>query len=126
MLSPELRQQYFSPSEAESAIRKVIDTHMENGPPRVFNAYTGRLCDREAQIHSFKTSAEYKKLLSSTMMQEDLRIKRIRDVVSTYFRFVMLSHKWEDKEPLLADIQDKIVYELDPAGGIAKLQSFCE
>src|SRR6267154_6896299 len=107
-LSPELRQQYLSPYEAERAIRKVIDTHMENAPPRVFNAYTGRLCDQEGQIDTFKTSAEYKELLSSTMMHEDLRMQRIQDVVSTYVGFVMLSHKWADKEPLLTDIQDKV------------------
>ena len=54
---------------------------------------------------------------------------RIQGVVLTYFRFVMLSRKWEDKEPLLADIQNKVVYELDPVGGIpdiAKVQSFCK
>ncbi|KIK44830.1 hypothetical protein CY34DRAFT_79081, partial [Suillus luteus UH-Slu-Lm8-n1] len=38
----------------------------------------------------------------------------------------MLSHRWGDKEPLLHDIQDKVVYELDPVDSITKLQSFCE
>ncbi|KAG1878612.1 hypothetical protein C8R48DRAFT_768170 [Suillus tomentosus] len=38
----------------------------------------------------------------------------------------MLSHRWEGKEPLLQDIQDKVIYKLDPVGGIKKLQSFCE
>src|SRR6267154_2461687 len=63
------------------------------------------------------------------MVREDRQMKRIQDVVSTYFGVVMLSHKWEDKEPLLVDIQDKAVYELDPVDGIAniaKLQSFCK
>jgi len=50
----------------------------------------------------------------------------IHDVVATYFRCVMLSHRWEGKEPLLSDIQDKVVYELDPVGGIVKVQSFCK
>ncbi|KAG1786336.1 uncharacterized protein HD556DRAFT_1449839 [Suillus plorans] len=48
-----------------------------------------------------------------------------QDVVSTYFRYVMLSHRWEVTEPSLHDIQNKVVYDLDPIGGIAKLQSFC-
>jgi hypothetical protein len=38
----------------------------------------------------------------------------------------MLSHRWEEKEPLLHDIQDKVVYKLKPVAGIVKLQSFCE
>ncbi|KAG2751066.1 HET-domain-containing protein, partial [Suillus brevipes Sb2] len=50
----------------------------------------------------------------------------IKDVVAMYFRWVMLSHRWGDKEPLLHDIQDKVVYELDPVDSITKLQSFCE
>jgi hypothetical protein len=55
----------------------------------------------------------------------DLQMERIQDVVATYFRYVMLSHRWERKEPLLRDIQGKVVYDLDPVGGIPKLQSFC-
>src|SRR6267154_1098734 len=117
----------FSPSEAESAIRQVIYAHMDNAPPRVFDACTGRLCDQEAHINTFKTSAEYKELLLSTMVHEDLRMERIQGAVLMYFRFVMLSHRWEAKEPLLVDIQDKDVYDLDPAAtGIAKLQSLCK
>jgi hypothetical protein len=38
----------------------------------------------------------------------------------------MLSHRWEENELLLQDIQDKVVYELNPVGGIVKVQSFCE
>ncbi|KAG2337663.1 hypothetical protein BDR05DRAFT_969966 [Suillus weaverae] len=53
-------------------------------------------------------------------------MKRVEEVVMTYFQYVMLSHRWEGKEPLLQDIQGKIVYELDPVGGITKLQSFCK
>ena len=38
----------------------------------------------------------------------------------------MLSHRWEGKEPLLHEIQDKKVHELNPVDGIVKLQSFCK
>ncbi|KAG1815454.1 hypothetical protein EV424DRAFT_1557145 [Suillus variegatus] len=44
----------------------------------------------------------------------------------TYFQYAMLSHRWEEKEPLLQDIQGKVVYELDLVGGIMKLQSLCK
>jgi hypothetical protein len=64
---------------------------------------------------------EYKKLLSG--MTKDTNI---REVVVVFFRYVMLSHRWEGKEPLLHDVQDRSVYKLDAVEGTAKLQSFCK
>ncbi|KAG0695824.1 hypothetical protein DFH29DRAFT_1072363 [Suillus ampliporus] len=121
----EMRQKYVSPSEADSAIRKVTYAQLDDAPLRLLDTHTGRLCDREAQINAFKSSMEYKELLSSTLKSAKLRMNHIQDVVMTYFRCVMLSHRWEGKELLLQDIQDQVVYELNPVGGIAKLQSFC-
>jgi len=126
ILSSDLRQQYVTPSEVEDTILTAIRTHMENTPHRLLNTATGRLCNREAQINAFKASTEYKKLLASMVKRADLRMEPIHDVVATYFRCVMLSHRWEGKEPSLRDIHGKAVYELDPVGGIAKVQSFCE
>jgi hypothetical protein len=122
----DLRQQYVGPSEAEGAIEASIKAQLDNAPHRLLNTSTGRLCNREAQINAFKLSAEYKELLSSTMKHADLQMERIQDVVAMYFRYVMLSHRWEGTESLLHDIQGKVVYDLDPVGGITKLQSFCE
>ncbi|KAG0692620.1 hypothetical protein DFH29DRAFT_882222 [Suillus ampliporus] len=45
--------------------------------------------------------------------------------VTKYFSWVMLSHRWESKEPLLHHIQGKFVYDLDPVGTMVKLQTFC-
>ncbi|KAG2339395.1 hypothetical protein BDR05DRAFT_967930, partial [Suillus weaverae] len=123
-----LRQQYLRPSEVERAIRQVIDAQIDNAPLRVLDTTTGLLCDREAQISAFKTSIEYKKLLSSTITHPDLHMKYIEEVVMTYLQYAMLSHRWEGKEPLLQDIQGKGVYdsELDPVVGMMKLRSFCK
>ncbi|OAX37756.1 hypothetical protein K503DRAFT_783398 [Rhizopogon vinicolor AM-OR11-026] len=123
-----LRQQYSNLSETASAILAVISAHFENAPQRLINTSTGFLCNREEQKNAFKESAEYKQLLSSTMKNTDShsRKERIEKVVFAYFRYVMLSHKWEEKEPLLRDIQDKNVYESNLVVGIAKLQSFCK
>ncbi|KAG2361233.1 hypothetical protein BDR07DRAFT_1610267 [Suillus spraguei] len=121
-----LRQQYISPSETEGIIQETIKAQLDDAPHRLINTSTGRLCSREVQISAFKMTAGYKELLSSTMKYADLRTERIKDVVAMYFRYVMLSHRWEGKEPLLHDIQGKVVYDLDPVGGIAKLQSFCK
>jgi tetratricopeptide (TPR) repeat protein len=122
----QLRQQYLSPSEAARDIRKVIDTRVENAPFRVLDTTTGLLCDREAQIRAFKECVEYKKLVSWIITHPDFREERIKETVATYFRYATLSHRWERKEPLLQDIQDKVLYELKSVGGMAKLQSFCK
>jgi tetratricopeptide (TPR) repeat protein len=121
-----LRKEYLSLSEAEGAVRKAIGIQLDTAPLRLFNTTTGLLCDREVQISTFRTSTEYKELLSLIMKHADLRNERITEVVATYFRCVMLSHRWEGKEPLLQDVQDKIVYKMNSLGGIVKLQKFCE
>jgi len=97
---------------------------MEHAPLRIIDTTTGLLCDREEQIIAFKTSTEYQELLLSIMQHADSRMERITEVVARYFQFAMLSHRWEEKEPLLQDIQRQVVYELNPVGGIVKLQSF--
>ncbi|KAG2363718.1 hypothetical protein BDR07DRAFT_1403379, partial [Suillus spraguei] len=124
--SSNLRQQYINPSEAEVAIQETIKAQLNDVPHRLLDTFTGRLCDREVQISAFRKSTEYKELLSSLLVHIDLRKERIKDVVATYFRCVTLSHRWEGKEPLLHDIKDKVVDELEAVGGITKLQSFCK
>ncbi|KAG0699819.1 hypothetical protein DFH29DRAFT_1081064 [Suillus ampliporus] len=101
-----LREQYFSPFDAERAIRKVIDVQLNTAPLRLLNTTTGLLCNREAQISAFQMSTEYKELLLSIMKHPHLRMERT--------------------EPLLHDTKDEVVYELKAAGGLAKLQSFCK
>ncbi|KAG2147810.1 uncharacterized protein EDB93DRAFT_1250323 [Suillus bovinus] len=122
----DLRQQYVSPSEVEDAIQNAVSIELSNAPLRLLNTYTGLLCDRTTQINSFKTSPEYKELLSFTTKHSDLQMERIEEVVMMYFRCVLLSHRWDETEALLENIQDKDVRELEGFGGIAKLQSFCK
>jgi tetratricopeptide (TPR) repeat protein len=122
-----LRELYVSPSEVEGDIRKSVDIQLDKSPLRLLNTTTGLLCDRDAQISAFKSSTEYNEfLLALTTKHPDIRLDRITDVVAVYFRRVMLSHRWGEKEPLLHEISDKVVYELEAAGGLVKLQSFCE
>ncbi|KAG2128626.1 uncharacterized protein EDB93DRAFT_168427 [Suillus bovinus] len=123
-----LCQQYLKPSEVEGVIQRVIDAQFNNAPLRVLDTTTGLLCDRETQISAFKTSTEYKEIVSSTITHGDLHMKHIEEVVKRYFQYAMLSHRWEGKEPLLQDIQGKGAYdsELDHIGGMTKLRSFCK
>ncbi|KAG0703279.1 hypothetical protein DFH29DRAFT_989450 [Suillus ampliporus] len=121
-----LRRQYVNQSEAEDAIQKAIHAQLESAPLRLLNASTGRLCNREAQITAFMESTEYKEILYSSMTHAPLQTEPITEAVAKYFGWVMLSHRWERKELLLHDIQDKDVYSLDPVGTVLKLQKFCE
>ncbi|KAG1788345.1 uncharacterized protein HD556DRAFT_1538722 [Suillus plorans] len=121
-----LREQYVSPSKADSMIQKVINDQLDTAPLRLLDTTTGLLCDRETQISAFKTTTEYKQLFLSIMKHADLSREIIADVVAKYFGCVMLSHRWEGKEPLLQDIKDKVVYQLEATGGLRKLQLFCK
>ncbi|KAG1794120.1 uncharacterized protein HD556DRAFT_1443076 [Suillus plorans] len=78
-----------SPSEAEGAIRKVINAQLDPAPLRLLDITTGILCDREAQINAFKMTTEYKQLRLSIMKHADLPMGRITDTVATYFRYVI-------------------------------------
>jgi hypothetical protein len=103
-LFPELRQKYVSPSEVDNTTRQVIQAQLENAPLRLLDTSTGYLCDREAQISAFMKSTEYKEILSSSMTHAPLQMGPIEEAVAKYFSWVMLSHTWESKEPLLHDI----------------------
>jgi hypothetical protein len=124
--SADLRQQYVSPSEVEDAIQRAVWIELEYAPFRLLNTSTGLLRDRMAQINDFKMSPEYIELILFSTKDSNLRTERIKDVVATYFRCVLLSHRWEEMEALLHDIQGKAVYELNGLAGITKLQSFCK
>ncbi|KAG2356068.1 hypothetical protein BDR07DRAFT_1424355, partial [Suillus spraguei] len=122
----DLSRQYVRPSQVEDAIQRAVWTELEYSPLRLLNTSTGLLCDRAAQISTFKTSAEYKELLSSVTKHSDLRNgahqRRGGDVLPLRPAITQVGRK----EVLLHDIQDKVVYELNGLGGIAKLQSFCK
>lgn len=118
--------QEFLRSEAVDAIQRAIHTHLENAPLRLLNITTGRVCDREAQIHAFMESTEYKELLYSWMTHARIQTGPIQNAVAKYFSWVMLSHRWEIKELQLHDIKDKVIYDLDAVGATVKLQMFCK
>ncbi|KAG0708301.1 WD40-repeat-containing domain protein [Suillus ampliporus] len=105
----QLRQQHVNPSEVEDVIQRAIHAQLENAPLRLLNTFTGRLCDRRAQINAFMESTEYNELLSSSVTHAPLQTELIEGI-----------------EPLLHDMQDKVVYEVKAVGSMGKLQSFCQ
>jgi hypothetical protein len=85
---------------------------------------TGRLCNRGKQASPFEFLPIFNELVSSMTTRTDyVRIKR---EVRQYFRYVMLSHKWEDNEPLYQEVIHMTVYDLDKSPTHDKLQMFCK
>jgi hypothetical protein len=85
---------------------------------------TGRLCNRGEQASAFESLPIFSELVSSMTRRTDyVRIKR---EVRHYFRYVMLSHKWEDNEPLFQQVVHMTVYDLDKSPTHDKLRMFCK
>ena len=116
-----------SGSQSKYLIGNIVMDVLKIFPPRLLDIWTGKLRDRDSQIAQFEKSGEYNELLSSaSAMDAPAQITRIREVVSTYFQYVTLSHRWGKLEPLLRDIDGRVIYNLDPTDGISKLQFFCQ
>ena len=116
----------FTGSPTEQFIEELVSEMLKAYPPHLLDTYSGMLCDRLSQAHHFKSSEEYKQLVSAVSSSDaHLPVGSIRMVVSTYFQYVTLSHRWGNFEPLLRDIEGKVVYDLDSPDGLSKLQSFC-
>ena len=85
---------------------------------------TGRLCNKAEQASAFESLPIFNELVSSMTTRIDyVRIKR---EVRQFFRYVMLSHKWEENEPLFQDVMDIVVYDLDKSPTHDKLKMFCK
>ncbi|KAI5997132.1 hypothetical protein EDD15DRAFT_394674 [Pisolithus albus] len=105
-----------------SDVRVIMDIFSEivaNIPPRLLHTPTGTLCGRDAQLSHFLNSPEFAELCSLKSPSQ------IREKLSFFFRFTMLSHRWGVGEPLLRDIEGKGIYDLEGAEGLSKLQQFC-
>ena len=112
--------------QTKQLIGEVVFEVLKGFPPRLLDTHTGLLCGRDSQISHFEKSQEYNKLLSSASAPGALpETSHIHSIVSTYFRYVTLSHRWGKFEPLLRDIEGKVVYDMDPRDGLSKLQEFC-
>jgi len=115
-----------SGSRFKYLIKETVFDILKGFPPRLLDTRTGMLCDRDSQVAQFEKSGECNQLLSSASATDaPAQAADIRAVVSTYFRYVTLSHRWGKLEPLLHNIDGRVIYDLDPTNGILKLQSFC-
>ena len=112
--------------EIEQVILAFVFELLKAHPPRLLDTYSGMLCNRDQQFGFFKSSEEYKQLVLSTSALATSSVSNlVRTVVSTYFQYVTLSHRWGNSEPLLRDIEGRVLYDLGSSHGLSKLQSFC-
>ncbi|KAG6372488.1 hypothetical protein JVT61DRAFT_7591 [Boletus reticuloceps] len=124
---PDVQQQgdrYISPSSTRALIRQVVQRTLHRSPRVLIDTATGRLHERAEQASAFEALPIFYELVSTTTTRIDyVRIKR---EVRQYFRYVMLSHKWEDNEPLFRQVAHIAVYDLETSPTHDKLQTFCK
>ena len=73
----------------------------------------------------FKSGIPFKKIVSETAMTK-IDPAQIRQSVAKYFKWIMFSHTWEGREPMLKDVNlVHSVWELDESPLNEKLRQFC-
>ncbi|KAF8554511.1 TPR-like protein [Imleria badia] len=115
---------YISTSSTRAEIRKHVQRITKQSPRVLINTATGRLHDRAEREYAFEALPIFNELISSMTMS--INYGRIKDEVRRYFRYVMLSHKWEKSEPLFEQVTGITVYGLDESPTHDKLKRFCE
>ena len=120
----ERRDHYITPSSTRAVIRKAVQRTIGNSPRVLINTTTGRLQNKAEQAATFMSLPVVNELVSSMTTRIDRG--RIKREVRQFFRYVMLSHKWEENEPLFQQVVHIAVYDLDQSPTHDKLQMFCE
>ena len=105
-------------------IRKTVQRTIRHSPLVLINTTTGRLYDKTEQASAFMSLPIVNELVSSMTTHMDRG--RIKREIRHFFRYVMLSHRWEDKEPLIPQVRYMVVYNLDKSPTHHKLQMFCK
>ncbi|KAI6024607.1 hypothetical protein BKA83DRAFT_424790 [Pisolithus microcarpus] len=112
--------------DVKQVIRNVAFETLKTMPTRLLHTHTGILCNRDAQVSHFLDSAQCKQLESQcATCSLDQQMELIRAIISKYFEYVTLSHRWGEGEPLLRDIEGHTIYGMSIKGGFGKLQAFC-
>ena len=120
----ELRKKYISPFQSETTIEKTVREVFKTCPLVLIDVKSGRLCDGSAGMRIFKSTSQFKELMSSTT--EMLDNTRIQRVVEEYFQYVMFSHVWAGEEPSFQDVNsDTSVWNLPSSPQNDKLKNFC-
>ena len=122
--STERCDDYVSPSSTQATIRRTIQRTIQYSPSVLINTRSGRLHGKGDQASAFEALPIFNELVSS--MTRRIDIVRIKHEVREYFRYAMLSHKWERHEPLFQQVVQMAVYDLEKSPTHDKLQQFCK
>ncbi|KAI9567529.1 hypothetical protein HD554DRAFT_973015 [Boletus coccyginus] len=117
----ELRNQYV---DVTATIQEVVEETIRDMPRVLIDTTTGRLYDKTHQAAAFQELPVYNELRSS--MTTRLDHARIEIEVKEFYRYVMLSHKWQPHEPTFQMVENISVYGLPESPGNIKVQRFCE
>ena len=93
--------------------------------PRVLiDTITGHLYDKKGQAEVFEALPIYYELVSS--MTTELDHSRIWIAVKRFYRYVMLSHRWQPNEPTFQLMENTSIYGLPASPANSKQQNFCK
>ena len=119
----ELRRQYV---DATATIRQVVEQIICHMPRVLIDTVTGRLYDKNQQAAAFEELPIYDELRSSMTTRAQLDRARIRKEVKKFYRYVMLSHRWQPNEPTFQMVENISIYGLPSSSANNKVQRFCE
>ena len=120
----EHRDQYVDPSSTRNMIRGTVQRTIRHSPRVLINTTTGRLYDKAMQAEAFVSLPIFHELVSSMTTHTDSN--RIKREVRRFFRYAVLSHRWDANEPTYQQVMHMTVYDLEQSPSHNKLQMFCE
>ena len=90
----------------------------------LIDTITGHLYDKKGQAEVFEALPIYYELVSS--MTTELDHSRIWIAVKRFYRYVMLSHRWQPNEPTFQLMENTSIYGLPASPANSKQQNFCK
>ena len=100
MSTTELRSRY---NDARPAIQRAVAAATSRMPRVLIDATPGRLHGRTQQAEAFEALPVFSELVSSMTARVDEA--GIWKDVKEFYQYVMLSHKWQNGEPLFQDVK---------------------
>ena len=110
--------------DATPLIRQIVEQTIGRLPRVLIDTTTGHLYDKRQQAEAFEALPIYCELVSS--MATEVDHARIWRAVKKFYRYVMLSHRWQPNEPTFQLAETASIYGLPASPANSKLQRFCE
>ncbi|KAF8431337.1 hypothetical protein L210DRAFT_2991367 [Boletus edulis BED1] len=122
----EIRRLHRQYMDTKAAIRDVIRDAIRDSPRVLINTISGRLLNKAEQAVAFESLPVFNELIMIASMTTTIDHARIKHDVTQFYRYAMLSHTWENSEPLFEELTCIIVYDLEESPTNDKLKRFCK